>query len=225
MNEIRQDNENKTVNSVPQGTASNQYQPLDNNQQQTVPLRHIPNAQSQQNGIENKKEVSPFTERIKKGAWALIGVGIAAMVLYSLLHSSTSVNTTPEAEEALETHMSTTLAAGTKLMSKDESYIGGDLTITHNSNSDETTMYVWDYAAEDGDYVQIIIDGTPMGDPFMIKNKPVSFKVPTVGEIQVVGTRDGGGGITYGVYYELNQTTYFNGMNQGGDNVYTLVRE
>ncbi len=69
------------------------------------------------------------------------------------------------------------------------------------------------------------VDGTALGDPFMIKNKPVSFKVPTVGEVKVVGTRDGGGGITYGVYYEVNQTTYFNGMNQGGDNVYTLQRE
>lgn len=69
------------------------------------------------------------------------------------------------------------------------------------------------------------MDGTPLGDPFMIKNKPVSFAVPSTGEIQVLGTRDGGGGITYGVYYELNQTAYFNGMNEGGDNLYTLVRE
>ena len=59
----------------------------------------------------------------------------------------------------------------------------------------------------------------------MIKNKPVVFDVPAVGEIKVVGTRDGGGGITYAVRYELDQTTYFNGMDQGGNNVYTLVRK
>ena len=59
----------------------------------------------------------------------------------------------------------------------------------------------------------------------MIKNTPVALTVPAVGEVKVVGTRDGGGGITYAVYYESDQTTYFNGMNQGGSNVYTLLRE
>jgi hypothetical protein len=121
--------------------------------------------------------------------------------------------------------MSTTLAAGTKLLSSDDNYVGGDLTITHDSSDEETELYVWDYAAEDGDYVQVIVDGTPLGDPFMIKNKPVTFTVPTVGEIEIVGTRDGGGGITYAVYYGMNHTTYFNGVDEGGNNIYTLVRE
>lgn len=151
--------------------------------------------------------------------------GIAAMVVYGMSGTSKSVDTSAEAKEAVKTHMSTTLSAGTRILSSDDHYIGGDLTITHNSDSDDTTIWVWDYAAEDGDYVQILVNGTPLGDPFMIKNKPVSFSVPSVGEVQVIGTRDGGGGITYGVYYELNQTTYFNGMNQGGKNLYTLVRE
>jgi hypothetical protein len=59
----------------------------------------------------------------------------------------------------------------------------------------------------------------------MIKNKPVKFTVPTVGKIEIVGTRDGGGGITYAVYYGMNHTTYFNGVDEGGNNIYTLVRE
>ena len=136
-----------------------------------------------------------------------------------------SVDTSEEAVAALETHMSTTLATGTKLLSADNNYVGGDLTITHDSDDNETTLYVWDYAAEDGDYVQVIVNGAPLGDPFMITNTPVTFTVPTVGEIEVLGTRDGGGGITYAVYYNMNHTTYFNGMNEGGDNLYTLTRE
>lgn len=171
------------------------------------------------------ERISPFTRRIKKSSTVLVIAAFISLAVWAMDSTSHSIDTGAEAEKAIETHMSVTLAAGTRLMEKDEHYIGGDLTITHDSGQEETTIWVWDYAAEDGDYVQIIVDGTPLGDPFMIKNKPVSFAVPSTGEIQVLGTRDGGGGITYGVYYELNQTAYFNGMNEGGDNLYTLVRE
>lgn len=59
----------------------------------------------------------------------------------------------------------------------------------------------------------------------MITNTPVTFTIPTEGEVEVLGTRDGGGGITYAVYYEMNHTTYFNGMDENGSNLYTLIRE
>lgn len=215
MNEIKQETMRNNENTDFQGVQSNQYRPLEEEGE------YIPQSAVQR--LDDK--TSSFTNRIKRGAGILMIAGIAAMVVFGVSHTSKSVDTSAEAEEAIETHMSTTLAAGTKLKLEDDNYIGGDLTITHDSADDETTIWVWDYAAEDGDYVQIIIDGTPLGDPFMIKNKPVSFKVPTVGEVQVFGTRDGGGGITYGVYYELNQITYFNGMDQGGSNLYTLIRE
>ena len=166
-----------------------------------------------------------FKKRIKRGAWILGAVAVGSVIIYASLFSSASVETGDDAAAALETHMSTTLGAGVRLLEKDENMIGQDYTITHSSSDENTTIWVWDYAAEDGDYVQILVDGSPIGDPFMIKNKAVSFTIPTVAEVQVVGTRDGGGGITYGVYYELNQTTYFNGMDEGGSNTYTLVRE
>lgn len=166
-----------------------------------------------------------FKKRIKRGAWILGAVAVASVIIYASLFSSASVETGDDAAAALETHMSTTLGAGVRLLEKDENMIGQDYTISHSSSDENTTIWVWDYAAEDGDYVQILVDGSPIGDPFMIKNKAVSFTVPTVAEVQVVGTRDGGGGITYGVYYELNQTTYFNEMDEGGSNTYTLVRE
>lgn len=108
---------------------------------------------------------------------------------------------------------------------KEINYVGGDIEITHNSDDSETTLYVWDYAAEDGDYVQVIVNGSPLGNPFMITNTPVTFTVPTVGEVEILGTRDGGGGITYAVYYDMNHTTYFNGMDENGSNLYTLIRE
>ena len=218
MNEIKKETMRDKEKTDFQGTQSNQYRSLEDESEYIL---NIPQSTEQR----QDDKTSPFTKRIKRGAGILIVAGIAALAVFGMSDTSKSVDTSAEAEEAIKTHMSTTLAAGTKLMSEDDNYIGGDLTITHDSADDDTTIWVWDYAAEDGDYVQIIVDGTPLGDPFMIKNKPVSFKVPTVGEVQVLGTRDGGGGITYAVYYELNQTTYFNGVNQGGSNLYTLIKE
>ena len=175
--------------------------------------------------IDDSDSSPSFTKRIKRAAWIFAALVIFIYIWDTAFHSQVKVDVSSDASEAMEMHMSKSLAAGTRLLEKDESYIGGDLTISHSSEEEETTIYVWDYAAEDGDYVQILVNGNSLGDPFMIKNKPVSFSIPAVGEVQVLGTRDGGGGITYGVYYEVNHTTYFNGMDEGGDNLYTLIRE
>lgn len=205
MNEIREDTNRQDVRNAPQGTASNQYTPLE--------------------GENGKKELSAFTKRIKKSAWIVFAVGIVSMLICSMGATGKLVDTSEDAVSALETHMSTSLAAGAKLLTKDENYVGGDMTITHHFDDSETTLYVWDYAAEDGDYVQVIVNGSPLCDPFMITNTPVTFTVPTVGEVEILGIRDGGGGITYAVYYDMNHTTYFNGMNENGSNLYTLIRE
>lgn len=41
----------------------------------------------------------------------------------------------------------------------------------------------------------------------------MSFEISTVAEVQILGTRDGGGGITYVVHYGMYEITYFNGMD------------
>jgi hypothetical protein len=56
----------------------------------------------------------------------------------------------------------------------------------------------------------------------MIKNKPREITVPSVGTVQIKGIKDGGGGITYAVRYEINGTSYFNGTPEGQLNTYTL---
>ncbi|SDP40397.1 hypothetical protein SAMN05216366_11744 [Selenomonas ruminantium] len=187
-------------------------------------MEYIPDIQ-QDISPHRAKNTPPFTQRIKKGSGILLLASIMALAIGMMCHTGTSVNTSDDAQSAIETHVSTTLPIGARLLEKDDHYVGGDMTITHTSPEKKTKMYIWDYAAEDGDYVQVYIDGKPLGSPFMIKNKPEVFNVPATGEVQVVGTRDGGGGITYAVRYELNHETYFNGMEQGGNNVYTLVRE
>lgn len=161
-------------------------------------------------------------KKLKVTGLVLAGLFVASIFF---MPASSSVNTTEEAVQALENRMSTQLPIGVRVFSKDENLAGQDLTITHSSLSDENKIHIWDYAAEDGDYVQILVDGVAICEPFMIKNKPVVFTVPSTGEIQVLGTRDGGGGITYAVHYDVNGTTYFNGTDVGNGNLYTLIRE
>ncbi len=177
---------------------------------------------------ETKKQEKVITERdkkYKKMGIIMIGIFVGAVIFSSVVKSSNSVNVSDEAKVAIEEQVSSTLPLGTRLMSKDEALNGQDLTITHSSTSDKTKIYIWDYAAEDGDYVQVFVDGVAVGDPFEILNKPVELEVPTVAEVKVVGTHDGGGGITYAIHYDLNGKTYFNGTDTGNGNTYTLVRE
>lgn len=217
MEEIRKDNHSEAKRTEAYGAASNQFSPLE--EQEYIPDI---NPQKSQNLVI---EQSDFTKRIKRGAGILFGVTILSLVFGFILSGGKAVNDSEDTAKALKDRISTSLVAGTRVLDKGDNYVGGDLTITHKSDKAETTLYIWDYAAEDGDYVQVKVNGTALGDPFMIKNKPVTFTVPTVGTIEVIGTRDGGGGITYGVYYEMNGTTYLNGIFQGDGNVYTLVRE
>lgn len=217
MEKIRNEKESEVKRNEIYESTSNQYTPLEE--------REYITSINSENVQTNSNSQSAFTKRIKNGAGIMMGLAVVSLILGMTFSTSESVDMSENAAKAIEDRMSTSLAAGTRVLDEDDNYVGRDLTITHGSKADETTLYIWDYAAEDGDYVQIVVNGTAMGDPFMIKNTPVTYKVPTVGTIEVIGTRDGGGGITYGVYYEMNNTTYFNGMNAGNGNVYTLVRE
>ena len=53
----------------------------------------------------------------------MLGVAIAGIIAYGTMSTSKSVDTSDDAAAALESHMSTSLAAGTKLMSSDDNYV------------------------------------------------------------------------------------------------------
>lgn len=172
--------------------------------------------------MPKKKGKTKADKKLKITGLVLAGLFVVSIFF---MPTSSSVNTSEQAIQALENRISTQLPIGVRILSKDENLAGQDRTITHSSPIDENKIHIWDYAAEDGDYVQILVDGVAICDPFMIKNKPVVFTVPTTGEIQVLGIRDGGGGITYAVHYDVNGTTYFNGTDVGNGNRYTLIKE
>lgn len=161
MKEIRKESTEKNAINIPEGATSNRYIPLENER------GYVPELTSQ--GVNSRgKEQSAFTKRIKKSAWIVFAVGILSMIIYSMGSTSKSVDTSEEAASALETHISTSLAAGTILLESDENYVGGDMTTTHESTDDETTLYIWDY-------VQILVNGMPLSEPFMITNKLVQL--------------------------------------------------
>jgi hypothetical protein len=170
------------------------------------------------NKSQNDKKID---KPLKVFGW----ICIALFTVSIIFSSSSSVDTSESARNALTDKISTSLAAGTVLLSEDENIGQQDYTITHQYNQSNTKIWIWDYAAEDGDYVQVLVNGTPVGDTFMIKHKPVEIIVPAVGVVQIKGIRDGGGGITYAVRYELNGTNYFNYAPEGEFNSYTLIGE
>lgn len=164
-------------------------------------------------------------KRKEKSLKLLGGICIIAFIVGMRFMSSSSINETNEAKEALENKISTSLSAGAILLSSDENIGQQDYEIIHNLQNDETKILIWDYAAEDGDYVQVLVNGQPISDPFMIKHKPREIIIPTTGDIQIKGIKDGGGGITYAIRYELNSTNYFNSAVEGEYNTYTLIKE
>jgi hypothetical protein len=150
---------------------------------------------------------------------------IAAAIASFIFTGKSTVDTSESAKNALKNKVSTAISAGTILLSKDENTQAQNYTITHKSDAKDTKIWVWDYAGEDGDYVQVLVDGAPLGEAFMIRHKPKEIIVPAVGEVQIKGIKDGGGGITYAVRYDINGTSYFNGTPEGELNTYTLIRE
>lgn len=150
---------------------------------------------------------------------------IAFLISFNMFGSTQPAEMTNETLNAIETRVSNELPPGTILFSQDEVTEKKDYTIEHSSNENETNIYVWDYAAEDGDYVQILVNGVEYTDAFMILNESKVFTVPSTGDIQIKGIKDGGGGITYAVYYDLNSTIYFNSAPEGEFNTYTLLKK
>lgn len=173
-----------------------------------------------------EKEVMKTKTKKKLGrplkifGWACIALSVAL----SFMDSPSYVDSSDMAKQAIIDKVSTSLPKGTRLLNNDENIGQADYTISHQNNETNSLIWIWDYAAEDGDYVQVLINGVPMGDAFMIKNKPVELSIPTVGTVQIKGIKDGGGGITYAVRYQINGTNYFNSAPEGEYNTYTLIK-
>lgn len=182
------------------------------------------NAQGSQNYDSEAQKAKRNRRKREKPLKIFGGICLALFVTVLFFTFTPSVNTSEAAKIALDEKVSTSLSAGTILLSVDKDIGKQDYTINHQSDQAETKIWVWDYAAEDGDYVQILVNDAPVTDAFMIKNTPVEITVPAVGKVQIKGIKDGGGGITYAIRYDLNGTDYFNSAPEGEFNTYTLIK-
>lgn len=96
-----------------------------------------------------------------------------------------------------------------------------DYSIVTDKTYSEIKLYIWDYADEDGDYIQLFQNGCPISEPFMITNAVKEISIPNTGAIQVKGIKDGRGGISYAVKFETG-VAYLNVLSPGCINTYTI---
>lgn len=177
----------------------------------------------------------------KKSRWRLWVPIFSALILASfvankiapapenetLVQSGKPISTSIGAQEMLSQRWSDKLELGARLVSNDDQVTlkPADMTFTHNKSEETTKIWVWDFAAEDGDYVHVLVDGKPISEPFMIKHEPVSFDVGKNSVVNVIGVRDGGGGITYAIHIDAIGQTYLNGTDINQANTYTMHYE
>lgn len=100
-----------------------------------------------------------------------------------------------------------------------------DFTIEMKQGESSSRALIWDFAAEDGDVVTVKVNNVIVAENIGIVNKPYVLEVPIPSVVEVVGVRDGAGGITYGVKFPsaAGNTAYFNVAPEGGVNTYTLT--
>lgn len=85
-------------------------------------------------------------------------------------------------------------------------------------------LLLWDFAAEDGDVVTVKVDGNILAENVSILHKPTALTVPVPSVVEIVGVKDGVGGITYGVKFPggIENQAYFNVAPVGSANVYYI---
>ncbi|WP_336774715.1 hypothetical protein [Paenibacillus sp. MMO-58] len=119
------------------------------------------------------------------------------------------------------------MPAGTTLISKDE---GVDLTardfdIKIKQGKTSSRVLIWDFASEDGDVVTVKVNGVVVASNIGIMNTPVPLEIPIPSKVEIVGVKDGVGGITYGIKFPgaASNNSYFNIAPEGSANTYNLT--
>lgn len=119
------------------------------------------------------------------------------------------------------------MKAGIQLAAADDSagLEARDFEIEMKKNTTTSRMLIWDFAAEDGDVVAVKVDGNILQANIFIMHNPVAVDIPIPSVVEIIGVKDGGGGITYGVKFPgaVHNSAYFNAAPVGSSNVYTIT--
>lgn len=128
-----------------------------------------------------------------------------------------------EVIKIMETGVSKEAVPGEIVMTNDKVLPQRDCKIIVDSKIKQITVSIWDFAAEDGDMVQIIDNGKTLDKGFTLMHNAKTVTVPVNGKIEIKGLKDGGGGITYALYVKETGETYFNNAPINGVNTYAIA--
>lgn len=152
-------------------------------------------------------------------------IGIAALVTFGTamyFNSSTS-----GLDSVRSNGIGKGMEAGKLLVAADDSagLEARDFEIQMKKNMASSRMLIWDFAAEDGDFVTVKVNGEVLATNIGILHMPVSYDIPIPSVVEIIGVKDGGGGITYGVKFPgaVQNNAYFNAAPVDSANVYTIT--
>jgi len=163
----------------------------------------------------------PPKEKNKHRFW----IGITALVTFVMFFFFDG--TTGKLEDVKSNGIGKGLQAGAVLAAADDSagLESRDFEIQMKKDMTTSRMLIWDFAAEDGDVVTVKVNGNIVAASIGILHKPMVLDIPVPSVVEVVGVKDGVGGITYGVKFPgaVLNSAYFNAAPVGSANMYTIT--
>lgn len=174
---------------------------------------------------DTQLETSPKSKKnVHRFVMGLTALGLLAGIIFF------SNNTSTIAKDQIQMNGTASgISAGSYIVgiTDDVSLQARDYTIEMKKGVDSNRALIWDFAAEDGDVVTIKADGVVIAENIQIMHKPFVFYVPVPSKVEVIGVKDGGGGITYAVKIPgaVGNQVYFNAADVGSSNVYTFINQ
>lgn len=189
---------------------------------------------NQQNQYDTDQELISEDEENKNrelflGEWGFRKIfGVVAMLSFGLMFFEGGFNTDQENLNAVKNRISYNTQAGETLFDTETNanINAKDFEITGlgvGEDGGNAKMLIWDFNLEDGDEVQVFVDGKPAHEPFILTNDPVAISIPANCIVTIKGVKDGGGGISYAVKFPQKKMTIFNVVPVNGSNSYKLI--
>ncbi len=164
---------------------------------------------------EQKLQIGEDVRIAKYSWWKSIKTATAGLVIFGIVATSLDKLKTSD-------YLVKGVLPGSILLSSDTKIESKDYDLKFPLNMGETSILIWDFAAEDGDEVAIKTNGV-VQNGFVITNSPKEFTVP-IGEVEILGKKDGaGGGITYAVNFPDLSRSIANSVKINGSNLYRLT--
>ncbi|MCC0565834.1 hypothetical protein [Brevibacillus borstelensis] len=130
-----------------------------------------------------------------------------------------------DAAQIVNSRVSTSVAAGEQLFAEENTagLEAKDFVVESPADeAGEATMLIWDFNAEDGDQIEILVNGKSVYPVLTLTNQPAAISVPVPSVVTVKGLKDAGGGISYAVKLPQSGLAYFNAVSVQGVNTYTI---